>query len=82
GFGLLPLALGISIDLAGAEIEVGGPVASQWMQLANAVVFGLAFGTVLTLIVTPALLALPYKLRSYRDQFVSLFRRTKPVLSD
>ncbi|MDP3518916.1 MAG: efflux RND transporter permease subunit [Pseudohongiella sp.] len=82
GFGLLPLALGISIDLAGAEIEVGGPVASQWMQLANAVVFGLGFGTVLTLIVTPALLALPYKLRSYRDQFVSLFRRTKPVLSD
>lgn len=65
GLGLLPLALGISIDLAAAEIEVGGPVASQWMALANAVVFGLAFGTVLTLLVTPALLALPFKLKEH-----------------
>lgn len=81
GFGLLPLALGISIDLAGAEIEFGGPVASQWMQLANAVVFGLAFGTVLTLIVTPALLALPYRLREYRQSFVSLFSRSKPAFN-
>jgi multidrug efflux pump len=81
GFGLLPLALGISIDLAGAEIEFGGPVASQWMQLANAVVFGLAFGTVLTLIVTPALLALPYRLREYQQSFVSLFKRSKPVFN-
>jgi multidrug efflux pump len=81
GFGLLPLALGISIDLAGAEIEFGGPVASQWMQLANAVVFGLAFGTVLTLIVTPALLALPYRLREYRQAFFAFFRHSKPVLN-
>ena len=64
GFGLLPLALGISVDLIGAEIEVGGPIASQWVALASAIVYGLTFGTVLTLIVTPVLLALPDRLRA------------------
>lgn len=64
GLGLLPLAVGLSIDLVGAEIEVGGPIASQWAALANAIVFGLTFATVLTLVVTPALLVLPYRLRA------------------
>lgn len=64
GFGLLPLALNISFDLIGAEIEIGGPIASQWSGLASTIVFGLSFATVLTLIVTPAMLALPDRLRS------------------
>ena len=63
GFGLLPLAMGVSVDLIGAEIEVGGPITSQWVSLASAIVFGLSFATVLTLIVTPAMLALPHRLR-------------------
>ncbi|MFM1896026.1 MAG: hypothetical protein RLZZ385_1100 [Pseudomonadota bacterium] len=68
GFGLLPLAMGVSVDLIGAEIEVGGPIATQWVALASAIVYGLSFGTVLTLIVTPVMLALPERLRM-------LFRR-------
>lgn len=68
GFGLLPLAVGVSVDLFGAEIEVGGPIATQWVALASAIVYGLTFGTVLTLIVTPVMLALPERLRQ-------LFRR-------
>ncbi len=63
GFGLLPLALGISFDLLSAEIEIGGPIASQWAGLASTIVFGLSFATILTLIVTPAMLALPDSLR-------------------
>ena len=42
-FGLLPLAMGVSVDLIGAEIEVGGPITSQWVSLASAIVFGLSF---------------------------------------
>ncbi|HLT64056.1 MAG TPA: AcrB/AcrD/AcrF family protein, partial [Pseudohongiella sp.] len=82
GLGLLPLAMGVSIDLVAAEVEVGGPVASQWKQLANAVVFGLGFGTVLTLIVTPAMLALPTKLREHFARIKSLFSRQRPAFND
>lgn len=69
GFGLLPLAMHVSIDLIGAEVEVGGPITSQWVSLASAIVFGLSFGTILTLVVTPAMLALPDRLRQ-------IFKRT------
>jgi multidrug efflux pump len=65
GCGLLPLAMHWSFDLITAEVEFGGPITSQWVQLASAIVYGLTFGTILTLIVTPALLALPSKLREY-----------------
>jgi multidrug efflux pump len=82
GLGLLPLAMGVSIDLVTAEVEVGGPIASQWKQLANAVVFGLAFGTVLTLIVTPAMLALPSKLREHTARLRSMFSRNKPAFNE
>ncbi|XOV88047.1 MAG: efflux RND transporter permease subunit [Pseudomonadota bacterium] len=64
GFGLLPMACGVSVDLIGREIEVGGPVASFWVQLASAIVSGLTFATVLTLIVTPAMLIVPQALRN------------------
>jgi multidrug efflux pump len=74
GCGLLPLAMHVSIDLIGAEIEMGGPITSQWVKLANAIVFGLSFATILTLIVTPAMLALPDHLRGH-------LRRLKRMLS-
>jgi len=63
GFGLLPMASGVSVDLVGREVEIGGPIASFWEQLASAIVSGLTFATVLTLIVTPAMLMLPDALR-------------------
>jgi multidrug efflux pump len=66
GFGLLPMASGASIDLIGREFEMGGPVASFWVQLASAIVSGLSFATLLTLIVTPALLMVPHALRAIR----------------
>ena len=75
GCGLLPLAMHVSIDLIGSEIEVGGPITSQWVKLANAIVFGLSFATILTLIVTPAMLALPDHLRQRLARIKRLFSR-------
>lgn len=69
GFGLLPMAIGVSIDLIGREVEVGGPVASFWVQLASAIVSGLTFATLLTLIVTPAMLMAPHAFRTLQDNF-------------
>lgn len=77
GCGLLPLAMHVSIDLIGAEVEVGGPITSQWVSLASAIVFGLGFGTILTLIVTPAMLALPSQLRHYLRALKRLLLRNK-----
>jgi multidrug efflux pump len=56
--GLTPMMLGISLDFIGGGFSVDSPTALWWKQLATAVVFGLGIATVLTLVVTPALLAL------------------------
>ncbi|MCH2356693.1 MAG: efflux RND transporter permease subunit [Pseudomonadales bacterium] len=81
GFGLLPLALNISFDLFGAEIEFGGPIASQWQGLASTIVFGLSFATILTLIVTPSMLALPAYLRAMIRRTPRPIPRVEPSLS-
>ncbi|MCI4664331.1 MAG: efflux RND transporter permease subunit [Neomegalonema sp.] len=56
--GLLPMMFAASIDFAELKIVTGAPSALWWVPLATAVVFGLGFSTLLTLIVTPAALAL------------------------
>lgn len=61
--GLLPLALGVSVDMVGRNVVVGGVIASFWVKLASAIVYGLTFSTLLTLIVTPVMLVLPARLR-------------------
>ena len=56
--GLMPMVLGINIDLMDRAISIGGPSTQWWTQLATAVAGGLAFATVLTLVLTPSLLVL------------------------
>ncbi|MCC5992721.1 MAG: efflux RND transporter permease subunit [Rhodobacteraceae bacterium] len=56
--GLTPMMLGLSIDFVNGGYYIDSPVALWWKQLATAVVFGLGIATILTLMVTPALLAL------------------------
>ena len=61
--GLLPLALGASVDMVGRTVVVNGVIASFWVKLASSIVYGLSFSTLLTLIVTPVMLALPGAIR-------------------
>ncbi|WP_296640275.1 efflux RND transporter permease subunit [Roseinatronobacter sp.] len=56
--GLTPMMLGISLDFANGGYSIDSPTALWWKQLATAVVFGLGVATVLTLMLTPAMLAL------------------------
>ncbi|RMA41376.1 efflux RND transporter permease subunit [Rhodophyticola porphyridii] len=56
--GLTPMMYGISLDFGGGGYTVNSPTALWWKQLATAVVFGLGLATVLTLVMTPSLLAL------------------------
>ena len=56
--GLAPMMFGISLDFFGGGYTIDSPTALWWKQLATAVVFGLGIATVLTLVVTPSLLAI------------------------
>ncbi|MEC9375825.1 MAG: efflux RND transporter permease subunit [Pseudomonadota bacterium] len=54
--GLMPMALGLNIDLIARDIFVGGPTTQWWRQMATSISGGLIFATLLTLLLTPCLL--------------------------
>ena len=56
--GVLPIAFGLNLELLNHETTIGAPSTQWWISLSSAIVFGLAFSTVLTLVVTPAMLML------------------------
>ena len=76
--GLLPMVLGINVDLIGRGIEIGGPSAQWWTQLATAVAGGLAFATVLTLVLTPAMLVLGDRVSSAVRKFLGRKEAPEP----
>lgn len=57
-FGVLPIAFGFNLELMNHETTFGAPSTQWWISLSSAIVFGLAFATLLTLIVTPSMLML------------------------
>ena len=57
--GLLPMALQINLDFFDHSIQLGSITSIWWVQLSTAIIFGLGFATIITLIVTPVMLALP-----------------------
>lgn len=54
--GLMPMVLQTNIDFVTREVTFGAPSTQWWRQLATAIAFGLAFATLLTLVVTPCAL--------------------------
>ena len=80
--GLTPMMFATSIDFVGRQISIGAPTALWWVQLATAVIWGLGFATLLTLIVTPAALALRvWTVRGVRAAFgMSPPREPQPAL--
>ncbi len=56
--GLMPMVLGVNVDLLTPALGLGAPSTQWWTQLSSAIAGGLAFATVLTLLLTPALLVL------------------------
>ena len=63
--GLMPLANGFSVDFLQRSAGFGGAVTSWWTPLASAIVDGLVFSTLLTLLVTPALLVMPQQIKRW-----------------
>jgi multidrug efflux pump len=56
--GLMPMVFGVNVDLLTPSLGVGAPSTQWWTQLSSAIAGGLAFATILTLLLTPALLVL------------------------
>ena len=56
----------VNIDFVTREVSIGAPSTQWWQQLATAIAFGLAFATILTMIVTPSLLMLRANVAAWR----------------
>lgn len=80
--GLLPMVFEINVDFARGVVTRGSTTSDWWVLLASAVVYGLAFSTLLTLILTPALLAAPTVLKKRIPSVKARFEaRFKPAAS-
>ena len=75
--GLLPMVLQINVDFVTREISIGAPSTQWWVSLSTAIVFGLSFATILTLIVTPCAL----QFRANLQEAVRNYREKKQLVS-
>jgi multidrug efflux pump len=71
--GVLPIAFGLGLEIFHRETTINAPSTQWWIALSSAIVFGLAFATVLTLIVTPSMLMI--FTRSKDSKFYAFWRR-------
>jgi multidrug efflux pump len=76
--GVLPIAFGVNIEFFTRELMIGAPATQWWINLSTAIVFGLGFATVLTLIVTPAMLMAIENMREWRIRWVGRLRAWLP----
>ncbi len=61
--GLLPMMFAFEVDFGARAVHIGGPDAAPWVPMSTAIVWGLLFASLLTLMVTPCMLALPQAMR-------------------
>jgi multidrug efflux pump len=73
--GLLPMALGVTVDFANLRVSVGGTNAQFWGPMAVAVIFGLMVATVLTLVMVPTMYSIFEDLRLLRGRLFARMRR-------
>jgi multidrug efflux pump len=77
--GVLPIAFGVNLEFLAREVTVGAPSTQWWINLSTAIVFGLGFATILTLIVTPAALMAIANLSESRKRWLARLSRWIPM---
>ena len=78
--GVLPIAFGLGLEIFHHETTINAPSTQWWISLSSAIVFGLSFATLLTLVVTPAMLMVFTRekhRKGERSWWGRLFRRGK-----
>ena len=64
--GLMPMVIGLNINFFTREIVYGAPSTQWWTELSSAIAGGLVVATVLTLILTPAMLIIGANFTEWR----------------
>ncbi len=80
--GLLPLMFQIDPNFRSGAIEYKAPGSEWWVQMAGAIVWGLTFATLLTLLITPVMLGAYDGIKSFVAWVLSRFGikpKAKPV---
>lgn len=75
--GLMPMVFAMNINLIDRTISFGAPSTQWWTQLSSAIAGGLAFTTLLTLLLTPSLLVLGAKVTAWRT--IRRIRKTQQL---
>jgi multidrug efflux pump len=74
--GMTPMAIGVSIDFKNMVLDIGSENTQWWGPMAQAVIFGLLFATLLTLIVVPVLYLLQER---FKVRVKSIISKRKTV---
>jgi multidrug efflux pump subunit AcrB len=78
--GLIPMAIGLSIDFFAGKVMMGTQSGDWWGPMAVAVIFGLAFATLLTLVFVPVAYSLLESVRAFLARLARLvLRRSGPA---
>ena len=77
--GLMPMVFALNIDLIQRDVSVGAPSTQYWTQLSSAVAGGLAFATILTLLLTPSLLMIQANVSERFHQRRNIFKKATSV---
>jgi len=73
--GLMPMVFALNIDLINRDVSVGAPATQYWTQLSSAVAGGLAFATILTLLLTPSLLMIQANVSEHLHQRRNILKK-------
>jgi len=78
--GLIPMVMAMNIDFINRDVAFGAPSTQWWTQLSSAIAGGLAFATVLTLLLTPCLLVLGNNISSFFNKKLGVEEEVLPEL--
>jgi len=80
--GLVPMAVGISIDFTKMKLIIGSQSAEWWGPMAVAVIFGLLFATVLTLVMVPTFYGIVEDMKRIPDRIRRRFDKEHPAAAE
>ena len=75
--GLLPLMFQLNVNFIDRTVTIGSMTSSWWVHMSTAMVFGLAFSTVLTLVFAPVMLSAPTVWKQSWQRLRERFSRTR-----